>query len=255
MQQPRATPPPYGQITPGTAQRTPFERPTTPAAGVPYQQQPTPSTPQMSPYAAVAPTIAQQRPSSGSKRPLIIGGALVVALAIGGGVFIAVSDDGKAPVAKEQPAETNVAANDPTPTPPPDPTPTPPPDPTPTPPPDPTPTQETGSAGSAAPTEITKPDTTKPDTTKPVKAMGRVSITISGPPKAVVMIDGKVMGREASGKVSFAVSAGEHTIRVQAKGYKPSEQKFRVGAGGSESVKLTLEKKRTVNSVEDPFAD
>jgi serine/threonine-protein kinase len=275
MQTTPATPSPYGQqMTPSAphSARTPYERPVTPPAGVPYQsspypahpkpsapqqspyhQQPTPSTPQMSPYSTPATTIA---PSSGGKRGLVIGGVVVAVLAVAAGAFFVMKKDKAPATAKEEPTQgsnVEVAVKDPTPTPPP---------------PDPTPAGSDqgsavappeGSAGSATPTDVTtkpdpvpeKPDPVKPDPPK----MGRVSIAFAGPPKALVFIDGKAMGREASGKVSFSVSPGDHTIRVQAKGFKPAEQKIRVGAGGTESVKLTLEKRRTVNSVEDPFAD
>jgi hypothetical protein len=71
----------------------------------------------------------------------------------------------------------------------------------------------------------------------------------------MIFIDGKAMGRETGGKASFSLAPGEHTVRIQAKGYKPTEQKFRIAAESSENVRLTLEKRRSVNSVEDPFAD
>lgn len=280
MQTTPATPSPYGaQITPSAqhSARTPYERPVTPPAGVPYQQQmtpsaphvspyhqqPTPSTPQLSPYATpAAPTISPtMAPSSGgSKRGLVIGGVVVAVLAIAAGAFFVLNKKKAPSTAKEevtQPSNVEVAVKDPTPTPPPDPTPS--------------AGSNEGSAiapsegsASATPTEVTtnpdpvpvKPDPVKPDPVKPdPPKMGRVTITFSGAPRALVLIDGKSMGREASGKVSFSVTPGDHTIRVQAKGFKPAEQKIRVGAGGSESVKLTLEKRRTVNSVEDPFAD
>lgn len=55
--------------------------------------------------------------------------------------------------------------------------------------------------------------------------------------------------------MSLDLPPGEHTVRVQAKGYKTADAKVRVEVGGSRDVKLTLEKKKTVNAVEDPFAD
>jgi hypothetical protein len=178
----------------------------------------------------------------------VIGGVVVAVLAIAGGLFFVLKKDKAPAAAKEEPAQgsnVEVAVKDPTPAPP-----TPPP-PDPTPPPTPTDVTTPPDAAPVVPDPVPDKPDPKPDAPK----MGRVSITFSGPPKALVLIDGKAMGREASGKVSFNVSPGEHTIRVQAKGFKPAEQKFRVSAGGSESVKLTLEKRRTVNSVEDPFAD
>jgi hypothetical protein len=242
---------PYGAKTTPDAQLTP----STPHAS-PYPSQPTPSTPQISPYATPAATMAP----TGGKRGVVIGGVVVAVLAIAGGLFVVLGAKNKA-TSKQSPAPpTEVATNEPAAAPAPTPAPTPAPAPTPTP--------TTGSAqgsdvamaegtgGSATP-EATPPDAPKPATVKPdpVKAMGRVSISFEGPPRAVVFIDGKAMGREAAGKASFSVAAGEHTVRVQAKGYKPAEQKVKVGAGSSESVKLTLVKRRTVDSVEDPFAD
>jgi hypothetical protein len=44
-------------------------------------------------------------------------------------------------------------------------------------------------------------------------------------------------------------------VRVQAKGYKPADTTIRVEAGGSRDVKLSLEKRKSVNAVHDPFAD
>lgn len=107
------------------------------------------------------------------------------------------------------------------------------------------------------------PKSTNPNTTKPEDIVrkpdrpktGRVNVAISGPPKAEVIVDGKPYRREASGRVAIDLPPGDHTVRVQAKGYKPADSKVRVDAGGSRDVKLTLEKKKTVNAVEDPFAD
>jgi serine/threonine protein kinase len=201
---------------------------------MPRNRASTPSLAQTEPSVTPPPSIA---PSSGSKRGLVVGGAVVAALAIGGGLLLALNKKSAPAAAKEQPAQgsnVEVATKAPPPLPsPPDPTPPP-------------------TAGSD---QGETPEVAAPPAAVPAKATGRVSITFSGPPSARVFIDGRAMGKETAGKVSFAVAAGEHTVRVQAKGFKAEEQKVRVGAGGNETVKLTLEKKRTVNSVEDPFAD
>ena len=110
---------------------------------------------------------------------------------------------------------------------------------------------------------MTKPDMTKPDATKPPVDVrkpdrpktGRVTVSFSGPSKAQVIVDGKPYGREASGRVTLELSPGEHTVAVQAKGYKNADTRVRVDAGGSRDVKVSLDKKKTVNAVEDPFAD
>jgi hypothetical protein len=104
--------------------------------------------------------------------------------------------------------------------------------------------------------DVTKPDVAKPDVTKPERKVGKVTINFDGPSKALVLIDGRPHGRETSGRVTIELAAGEHTVRVQAKGYKPADTKVRVEAGGSRDVKLTLEKRKAgVNAVHDPFAD
>ncbi|NVB85742.1 MAG: protein kinase [Kofleriaceae bacterium] len=99
------------------------------------------------------------------------------------------------------------------------------------------------------PTETTKDPVKKPK-------LGRVVVAFSGAPRAQIVVDGRPYGRETSGRVTLELPPGEHTIRVQAKGYRPDASKVRVEAGGSRDVRLTLEKKKTsVNAVEDPFAD
>ncbi|HEY5928023.1 MAG TPA: protein kinase [Kofleriaceae bacterium] len=105
---------------------------------------------------------------------------------------------------------------------------------------------------------------TEPAKTEPVaktierkdKKVGKVTIAFEGPAKAKIVIDGKPYGREASGRVTVELPAGDHTVRVAAKGFKSADAKVRVEAGGSRDVKLTLEKqKASVNTVHDPFAD
>ena len=109
------------------------------------------------------------------------------------------------------------------------------------------------------PTDVTtsKDPVTDPNATPATKPrLGKVTVHFSGAPRAQILVDGKPYGRETSGRVSLELSPGQHTIRVQAKGYKPDDTKVRVEAGGSRDVRLTLEKKKqSVNAVEDPFAD
>ncbi|HEX5059328.1 MAG TPA: protein kinase [Kofleriaceae bacterium] len=107
----------------------------------------------------------------------------------------------------------------------------------------------------------TEPAKTEPAKTEPAlktiaKPKGKVNVTFEGPAKAMIVVDGKPYGRETDGRVTIELPAGDHTVRVQAKGYKAADTKVRVDAGGSRDVKLTLEKKKTsTNSVHDPFAD
>jgi len=102
----------------------------------------------------------------------------------------------------------------------------------------------------------TEPAKTEPALKTIAKPKGKVTIDFEGPPRALIVIDGKPYGRETGGRVTIEVSAGEHTVRVQAKGYKPADTKVRVDAGGSRDVKLTLEKKKaSTNAVHDPFDD
>jgi eukaryotic-like serine/threonine-protein kinase len=110
-----------------------------------------------------------------------------------------------------------------------------------------------------AKTEPAKAEPAKTDPAaikKPEKKVGKVTINFEGPSKAMIVIDGRPYGRETSGHVTIELAAGDHTVRVQAKGFKPADTKVRVDAGGSRDVKLTLEKKKAgVNAVHDPFAD
>ena len=262
--QPPWTPAPH-QLTPGSRPHTPM--PHTPAGGVPMR----PSgdihsglvgsmTP--NPY---APSSAIGMATPRSKRGLLI---VVVALAVigaGVGAFLAMSggttktetvaqtepptaDPPTADPPAAVPAKADPPQADPPPT---DPPPTDPPANDPAPPQVDPPTQ--------TPTDVTtsKDPVTDPNATPATKPrLGKVTVHFSGAPRAQILVDGKPYGRETSGRVSLELSPGQHTIRVQAKGYKPDDTKVRVEAGGSRDVRLTLEKKKTsVNAVEDPFAD
>jgi serine/threonine-protein kinase len=111
----------------------------------------------------------------------------------------------------------------------------------------------------------TEPASTEPAKIEPAKTgnlktverpKGKVAIAFEGPPKAMILIDGRPHGRESSGRVTIELPAGEHTVRIQARGFKPATKKVRVEAGSTRDVTLTLEKKQAdANAVHDPFAD
>jgi eukaryotic-like serine/threonine-protein kinase len=91
---------------------------------------------------------------------------------------------------------------------------------------------------------------------KPDKKLGKLTINFTGPAKAMIVIDGRPHGRETAGHVTIELPAGEHTVRVQARGFKPADTKVRVDANAARDVSLTLEKRKAgVNAVHDPFAD
>jgi serine/threonine protein kinase len=82
--------------------------------------------------------------------------------------------------------------------------------------------------------------------------LGSVVVTIDGPAKAMILVDGKPLGRQARAVVELA--PGNHVVRAQAPGFKPAEAKVHIDASGRETVKLTLEKRpASTNAVHDPF--
>ena len=124
------------------------------------------------------------------------------------------------------------------------------------------PTKTEPAKAEPAKTEPTKtePAKTEPTKTEAVKRpdppkRGRVVLTFVGPDRAQILVDGRAHGRETGGRVTLELAPGEHTVRVQAKGYKPADTKVRVEAGSSRDVKLSLEKRKSVNAVHDPFAE
>jgi eukaryotic-like serine/threonine-protein kinase len=226
---------------------------------------PTPTPPGMqptpSPYGrAATPQSAMSTtapPSRKSRLPLIVGVAVLV---IGGGIAAILmlqrdttTSASPPTVAVEpatQPAATQPPATQPAPTQPAavqEPAPT-----------QPAATQEPPPTQVPAQAEPTPPATATQEPKKQVvkPKLGKLTIVIDGPPRALIVIDGRPMGRETSGRASIEVAAGEHTVRAQSRGYKPADTKVRIDAGGSREVTLTLEKKKAgVNAVHDPFAE
>jgi eukaryotic-like serine/threonine-protein kinase len=252
--------------------------------------QPPPYTPQVPMGAMHAPTPGMYAPPVGSgshppsyggvgasgvaqparKRMLvIIASAVVAAVAVGGVVFTVLGKrkDRSAQTAANDTlagnsvADPGPAARDPVT-----------PDPTP---PEPARTPKVEPAGDAAKDEpagsdpapdlapVPDPDPAPPDVKKPDKAVarpapprrGKLIVTFDGPSRATVLVDGKRHGGDVAGRVTLELAPGDHTVRVQAKGYKPADARVRVEPGGSRDVKLTLEKRKNVNAVHDPFAD
>jgi len=89
----------------------------------------------------------------------------------------------------------------------------------------------------------------------PKKKTGKVNVYFAGPRRAVILVDGKPMGRESDGTITIELPPGEHTIRVQSKAFKPGIAKVTIEAGATKDIRLSLEKKSSVNNVHDPFAD
>jgi serine/threonine-protein kinase len=112
-------------------------------------------------------------------------------------------------------------------------------------------------AGSAAPTKIepVKPPVTVKTVEPPKKKTGKVNVYFAGPRRALILVDGKPMGRESDGTITIELPPGEHTIRVQSKAFKPGIAKVTIEAGATKDIRLSLEKKSSVNNVHDPFAD
>jgi serine/threonine-protein kinase len=242
-----------GAMTPGARGPIP-----TPAHGV--YQQPTPYPPQQTPFASQpTPYPPPQAAMGGGKKMGVILGALVAGGAVLGlGAFLLfggkkADKTSAGPVAQTEPQSQPEQQPQPQPQPEPQPQPQPQPEQQPQPQPQPQPEQPP----QPPPVETAKPDVEKPaDVRKPDRPKtGRVTVAFSGPSRGQVIVDGKPYGRETSGRVSLELSPGEHTVAVQAKGYKTADSRVRVEAGGSRDVKLKLDKKKTVNAVEDPFAD
>ncbi|HSD90612.1 MAG TPA: protein kinase [Kofleriaceae bacterium] len=276
---PSSQPPPWTPQYPQSPQMTPQLPQTT--AQSPRPGAPPSMTPASGPYGVATPgvTLAPPAASAGRKNMALILGVLVIAGAgLGVGAWLAFGNKKTSASASETPSKVEVATNDPGSAA----------SPTPAPPAETKPAlakpaeakpaeakpdeakpaeakPDTTSPDTTKPDttkpDTTKPDTTKPDTTKPADVArkskpGHVTVTFSGPPKAMVIVDGKPVGREAGDHVGLDLAPGDHTIRVQAKGFKPAEEKVHVSAGGSADLKLTLErKKKAVNAVENPFDD
>ncbi len=246
-------PPPYTPQGPMAAMQTPMPH-----------GRPTPMPPAMTPpmlgspsgmgnvgYGHVGPS-GMQQPAGGSKKLVLALLAFIVAGgAIGGIAYVATKKDNKAPASSQvaqaaepnaEPAKAEPAVAEPAKT---------------------EPEKAEPAKTEPAVTEPVKtepvktpvkPDPVKPEPARPRK--GKVVVSFEGPERATILVDGKQQGRETDGRVTLELSPGEHTVRVQAKGYKPADTRVRVEAGGSRDVKLTLEKKRkSVNAVHDPFAD
>jgi serine/threonine-protein kinase len=257
---PSSQPPPYTPQVPQGSMHTPMPG-----------GRPTPMPPSMTPplsmmgqsgYGAIGQSSGQssmQQASGGGKKLALIIGLLVL---IGGGLgavlFVVVGNKSKAstqpsvaeqdPVVKLEPAKPDPAAG--------------------------TEPAKVDPAAGADPAKTepvktepvkTEPVKTEPVKTEPVKTEpvkhaeppkhGRVVVTFEGPDRAQILVDGKPQGRETGGRVTLELAPGEHTVRVQAKGFKPADTKVRVEAGSSRDVKLSLEKRKSVNAVHDPFAD
>ncbi len=234
-----------------------------PASQPPWQSQPPPGSqpPVMTPMAVSG--MAQQPASSSKKMLTMLALLALVGAALGVVLFIVFGSkqDATQTQASEPPSKVEVAGTEPPASPagdhqvkaetPPATPPT-----TPETKPDTPPEVKAETPPAVTKPDVTKPDVTKPAVTKPERKVGKVTINFDGPSKALVLIDGRPHGRETSGRVTVELAAGEHTVRVQAKGYKPADTKVRVEAGGSRDVKLTLEKRKAgVNAVHDPFAD
>jgi serine/threonine-protein kinase len=270
---PSSQPPPYTPQVPHGSMHTPMPG-----------GRPTPMPPSMTPpmsmmghsgYGSVGQSSSQQPSGSGKKLGLVIALLVLIGGGVGAVLFVAIGNKSKANepphVAIEQPAVTPEPAV---------------PDPAVGAEPAKTEPVATGSAtaepavGSGAEPVKTEPVKAEPVKTEPVKTepvktepvktvpvktepvkhtdapkRGRVVVTFEGPSKAQVFVDGKAQGRETGGRVTLELTPGEHTVRVQAKGYKPADTTIRVEAGGSRDVKLSLEKRKSVNAVHDPFAD
>ena len=78
-------------------------------------------------------------------------------------------------------------------------------------------------------------------------------MTIAGAPRAAVFVDGKLVAREVSDCL-LELAPGEHRIRVESPGHKPDPEMIHVAAGAKKDLKITL-KKKSINTVHDPFAD
>jgi hypothetical protein len=102
---------------------------------------------------------------------------------------------------------------------------------------------------------IAKTDPTKTTKTEPPKAarLGTVALTIGGAPRGAVFVDGKLVAREVS-DISLELAPGDHRIRVESPNHKPEMQVVHVTAGAKQDLKVTL-KKKSINTVHDPFAD
>lgn len=274
-----------GAMTIGMPMSPSSQPPWTPAPGM--RPTPAPYTPTPSP--AYAPTVGidSRPPISGmtpsamgmtppkSKRGLLVAGVALAVIGVGVGAVLALSGTKKTEqVAATEPPVADPTPPQPMPAEPPANPPTTPTDPAASPPSDPaTAPTDPATAPTDPPANATDPATGPKDPpsdpatapTGPIESpkdpgkkprLGRVVVSFSGAPRAQVLVDGKPHGREAAGRVTLELPPGEHTIRVQAKGYKPDDSKVRVEAGASRDVRLTLEKKKTsVNAVEDPFAD
>jgi len=253
--------PVYGTPPPGSHTPPPMHH--TPMHQTPMHPTPAPMT-GMQP--AMQSSMAYEAPAKKSKLPLIIGAVVLLGGAIGAAAFFA---GGKGDESKP------VAAVDPQPVPPqpdnhavgsgsgsagvavpvdPKPVDPKPVDPTPadTKPVDPQPTDPKPADPKPADPKPADPRPADPRP-RPTARTGRVVVSFNGPPRAMIFVDGVAQGRESGGRVTLELPPGDHTIRVQAKGFKPGVANIRVDAGGSRDVKLTLEKRSSANSVHNPF--
>jgi serine/threonine-protein kinase len=93
--------------------------------------------------------------------------------------------------------------------------------------------------------------TTKVEPPRP--KLATVAVTIAGAPRASVFVDGKLVAREVS-DISLELAPGDHKIRVESPGHRPDLETVHVTAGAKKDLKVTL-KKKSINTVHDPFAD
>ena len=80
-----------------------------------------------------------------------------------------------------------------------------------------------------------------------------VVLTVEGPASPVVTIDGQPVPAAALG-LKRPIDPGGHLVKASGEGFKPGDQKFQVGEGGSIDVKLKLDRAADVAAVPPPAA-
>jgi tRNA A-37 threonylcarbamoyl transferase component Bud32 len=116
----------------------------------------------------------------------------------------------------------------------------------------------------APPPPAPAPASVEPEAVEPVKPVAvahpavkakvaSVTIKLEGAPRAQISVDGKVVA-DGVAKATIDLAPGRHKVRAEAAGHVPASAIVQVGAK-DETVKLTLEPRKSNNSVYDPFAE